>query len=122
MAISHLGFSHVGNIHTNSRLQQSFPAALGISPINHCFLWQKRKLAETAFQIPRAVIAHPSLFPYSQTLCNITSKILNRKSNQAGFQRGFEAAVLTVAKALHVPLKDTEKLTVKTTLSLFSLR
>lgn len=122
MTISHLGFSHVGNIHTNSRLQQSFPAALGISPINHCFLWQKRKLAEKVFQIPHAVIAHPSLFPYSQILCNITSKILNRKLNQARFQRGFKAAVLIVGEALHVTLKDAEKLTVKTTLSLFLLR
>lgn len=53
----------------------------------------QRKLTETAFQIPHAVIVHPSLFPYSQILCNITSKILNRKLNQAGFQGGFKVAV-----------------------------
>lgn len=95
--MSHLGFSHVGNIHTDSELQQSFPAALGISLINHRFLWQKRKLTERAFQIQHAAIAYLSLFPYSQMLCNITGKILNRKLDQGGFR----ASALRLGKDPH---------------------
>lgn len=50
---------------------------------------------------PRCSDTHPSLFPYSQILCNITSKILNRKLNPAGFQGGFKVAVLRAGEDPH---------------------